>query len=192
MNKADFKHIYSEYEISVYNYIWRMVKDTQTAEDLTQDAFIKIYQNLVNFRGDSSLSTWIFKIATNTYLDYFRSASHKKSAITDDLNDEQNDEWKSEEIDRLLSIDEQYVKSEMNDCIRGFLNNLPDDYRAVIVLHDLQGLKNKEVAQILDTSLDNVKIRLHRARRKFQTVLSENCSFYQNSENVFSCVRKEN
>jgi RNA polymerase sigma-70 factor (ECF subfamily) len=79
----------------------------------------------------------------------------------------------------------------MNTCIQRFLNDLPEDYRAVIVLHDLQGLKNKEITKILNCSLETVKIRLHRARKKFRTVLADNCDFYRDTNDILGCLRKE-
>ncbi|MEE9168258.1 MAG: sigma-70 family RNA polymerase sigma factor [bacterium] len=88
MEKNSFEDVYVSYEKPVYNYVLRMVKDGSLAEDITQDVFVKVYQNLANFRGDAKLSTWIYQIATNTYLDYFRSAAHKKESMTDHLDDD--------------------------------------------------------------------------------------------------------
>jgi RNA polymerase sigma-70 factor (ECF subfamily) len=96
-----------------------------------------------------------------------------------------------EEGKRVLSIDDQIVKLEMNSCIREFLDELPEEYRAVIILHDFQGVKNREIADILSCSLETVKIRLHRARNKFRSVLASNCNFYMDANDVLSCDRKE-
>ena len=191
MKDLNFENIYATYEKPVYNYVLRMVKDSQLASDLIQDIFIKIYQNLESYRGDAKLSTWIYKIATNAYLDYFRTAVHKKEKVTEALDDNSDEKKKLEEVKRVLSIDEQVVKLEMNSCIREFLDKLPEEYRAVIVLHDLQAVKNQEIADILSCSLETVKIRLHRARNKFRTVLASNCNFYRDPNDVFSCDRKE-
>jgi len=76
-------------------------------------------------------------------------------------------------------------------AIQRFLDDLPEDYRSVIVLHDLQDLKNREVADILNCTIETVKIRLHRARKKFRTVLAENCDFYRDTKDILSCLRKE-
>jgi RNA polymerase sigma-70 factor (ECF subfamily) len=191
MEKLSFEEIYATYEKPVYNYVFRMVKDAQLTSDLTQDIFIKIYQNLEGYRGEANLSTWIYKIATNAYLDYFRTSAHKKEKVTEQLEDDSDTQKKMEEVKRVLSIDDKMVKLEMNACIREFLDKLPDESRAVIVLHDLQGVKNKEIADILSCSLETVKIRLHRARNKFRNVLASNCNFYRDPDDVFSCDRKE-
>lgn len=191
MENLSFENIFSSYQKPLYNYVLRMVKDEQSAEDLTQDIFIKIYHNLSSFRGDAAVSTWIYKIATNTYLDYVRSSGFKKDSLSDYIDEGDNEKWDHEESEKILSLDEQTVKSEMNTCIQKFLNDLPGDYRAVIVLHDLQDLKNREVADILECSLETVKIRLHRARKKFRSILADNCDFYRDTNDILSCLRKE-
>jgi RNA polymerase sigma-70 factor (ECF subfamily) len=191
MENLNFEEIYSTYEKPVYNYVLHMVKDAQLASDLAQEIFLKVYKNLETYQGKAKLSTWIYKIATNAYLDYFRTSAHKKEKVTKLLDDNLNENNKLEEIKRVLSIDEQVVKQEMNVCIQEFLERLPGEYRAVIVLHDLQGVKNREIADILSCSLDTVKIRLHRARNKLRTVLASNCNFYRDPNDVFCCDRKE-
>jgi RNA polymerase sigma-70 factor (ECF subfamily) len=190
MNSYNFEEIFDTYEKPVYNYVLRMVRNKQSAEDLTQDIFIKIYKNLSSFREEAKLSTWIYRIATNTYLDYFRTAAHQKEVRSDYLNGDEN--LSMEEIEKVLSIDEQLVKTEMNACVQDYVNNLPEDYKVVIILHDLEGLKNREIADILGSSLDLVKIRLHRARKKFRTVCAANCNLYRDSNNVLCCEKKEN
>jgi len=189
MGNQNFEEIFDTYQKPVYNYVWRMVKNEQLAEDLTQDTFIKIYHNLANFRGDAKISTWIYRIASNTYLDYFRTAAHKREKNTDYFDD--NNEISVEAKEKILLIDEQMVESELNSCVHDYVNNLPEDYRAVIVLHDLQGFKNREIASILDCSLETVKIRLHRARKKFRTTCATNCNLYRDSNDVLCCEKKE-
>lgn len=191
MGKLNFEEIFTTYEKPVYNYVLHMVKDAHLANDLVREIFLKIYKNLETYQGKAKLSTWIYKIATNVYLDYFRTAAHKKEKVTKLLDNNLDENKKLEEIKRVLSIDEQLVKQEMNVCIQEFLERLPEEYRAVIILHDLQGFKNLEIADILNCSLETVKIRLHRARNKFRTVLASNCSFYRDPNDVFSCDRKE-
>jgi len=168
-----------------------MIGNESVAEDLAQDAFIKVYNNLPNFRGDSKLSTWIYKIATNVSLDYFRTSSYKKSELTDLLDEDSNPQNSNNNvIDKVLSIEEELIKSEMSECVHDFVDRLPEDYRAVLVLHDLQDFKNKEIAEILGTSLENIKIRLHRARNKLRSTLASYCNFYRDKRNVLRCDRK--
>ena len=83
------------------------------------------------------------------------------------------------------------IRKEMSDCVNEFIDSLPPDYRTVIVLGELEGFANKEIAKILNISLDNVKIRLHRARAKLKKALQEGCDFYYNEENALACDRKQ-
>ena len=190
IENLNITEIYDTYEKKIYNYILRMVKNEQAAEDLTQEVFIKVYQKLASYRGDAAFSTWIYRIATNTYLDHFRSAGHKRTTVTDQLEEDDFSAAKPDEADKVLSIEESLIKTTMNSCIRGYLNNLSEDYRSVIMLHDLQGLKNREISDVLEVSLDTVKIRLHRARKKFRSVLAANCNFYTNQRDGLNCDQK--
>ena len=79
----------------------------------------------------------------------------------------------------------------MSECVEGFIDRLPPSYRAVLVLHDLQGLKNSEIADVLHCSLDTVKIRLHRARKTLRATLNAGCDFAHDERNVFVCETKE-
>jgi len=83
------------------------------------------------------------------------------------------------------------IRKAMSDCVNEFIDDLPPDYRAVIVLSDLEGFASQEIAQILGISLDNVKIRLHRGRSRLKKALQEGCEFYYTRENTFACDRKQ-
>lgn len=189
---TEFKLIFREHHKAIYNYVLRMVKERSIAEELTQDIFVKVYKSLPQFRGDSGLPTWIYKIATNACLDHFRSRVHKKSETTDLLILENSrDTSLSQPCKEPTTAEEQLISMEMSACIRGYIDDLPEDYRAVILLHDLQGFTNPEIAEITGTTLDTVKIRLHRARRKMRDLFSCKCSFYRDERNVLRCVQRE-
>lgn len=188
----DFNRIFGDYQKPVYNYVLRMVRESPIAEELTQDIFVKVYKSLSEYRGDSTLSTWIYSIATNTCLDYFRSRPHKKSEKTDLLRAE--DLLASALPVDLMeppSAEDEIIQAQMSSCVLNYIDDLPEEYRAVILLHDLHGFTNPEIAKITGTSLENVKIRLHRARKKMQEVFSSKCDFYRDERNVLRCVEKE-
>ncbi|MGE5812835.1 MAG: RNA polymerase sigma factor, partial [Ignavibacteria bacterium] len=86
--------------------------------------------------------------------------------------------------------DDELIRREMNDCIRNFIEQLPTDYRTVLVLSELEGLKNIQIADILGTTLSIVKIRLHRARTKLKKELESHCSFYRDERNELACDLK--
>lgn len=161
---------------------------------MTQDVFIKISSALKSFRGESKLSTWIYKIATNAALDKLRSSSYKRIVqkgkdplVQIELNVESRDTWTQE---KSPSPDTVLIKKEMNDCIRNFIKQLPADYQTVLVLSELEGMKNIQIADILGITLETVKIRLHRARAKLKKKLEAHCSFYRDERNELACDLK--
>lgn len=185
---AEFQHIYKTFQPIIVRYLSRLV-GRHEAEDLTQEVFIKVSQALESFRGESKLSTWIYKIATNAAFDHQRDPSFaRKKQIT--VLSISTPEMEIEIEDKRPSVEKSLIRKEMNQCIRNFIENLPSDYRTVVVLSELEGLKNKEIAEILGITLETVKIRLHRARARLRKELETHCSFYRDERNVFSCDLK--
>ncbi len=185
----DFGELYHEFHPKIMNYLHRLIKNNEV-EDLAQEVFMKISTALPNFKGHSKISTWIYKIATNTALDRMRSPEFKKTHQIlggELLSPIDGPQWHAE---GGVQVDEQLIRTEMNQCIHGNIDDLPEKYRAVLVLSELQELKNREIAEILNTSLESVKIRLHRARAQLKGKLKNNCDFYHNSKSNIACVAK--
>ncbi len=195
-SQNNFGEIYQLYEKPIYNYILRMVQERTEAEDLTQEVFSRVYQNLADFRGDSKFSTWIYRLATNLCIDYFRKKSFQQkkktgSLVSPPLNEEDTQVVTQALQDKeAVSADEAVIQAEMNQCIRSYMDQLTEDYRAVIILSELQELRDREIAEILSCSLETVKIRLHRARKMLRQALEANCSFYHNENNNLCCEKK--
>jgi RNA polymerase sigma-70 factor (ECF subfamily) len=195
-DELEFQQIFNEYQPRILQFLTRLTGKYE-AEDLSQEVFIKVEGGLKNFRGESKLSTWIYRNATNTAIDRMRKPSFKYKANkgisteSEQENDpaiEDQDQFSGEKVE---STDQQYVRKEMNSCIRNYIEKLPDNYRTVLILSELEGLKNNEIAEILNLSLDTVKIRLHRARAQLRKILESNCSFYRNEMNELSCDLKD-
>lgn len=180
-----FQAVHERFRSRVMRYLTRLVGDGD-AEDLTQSVMLKVSEGLPNFRGDSSLSTWIYRIATNTALDRLRRK-------TIQAPDETEVEWDEADVPQgaqTPSVETTAIREEMNACIREFIERLPENYKTVMVLSELEGFKNDEIAAILGLSLDTVKIRLHRAREKLRKDLGLGCSFHRDEEGEFACDRK--
>ena len=179
-NKLEFQEIYEIFQPKILRYLTHLAGESE-AEDLTQETFVKVHQGLENFRGESQLSTWIYRIATNTALDRLRSPSFQRviqSSLSEDLNEtELADKVICPEEKKPL-IEKQLIREEMNECIRGYIEKLPENYRTVLVLSEWEELKNNEIAEILGVTLDTVKIRLHRAKTKLKEELETHCEFY--------------
>ena len=185
----EFADVFSEFQRPIYNYLLRMTQSQPEAEDLTQETFIRVHRSLPSFRGEASLSTWIYRIATNVSHDHFRRSATRQAKAAISLEETGSEgEWVPDET--ASSPEQVAAQSEMSDCVQSLIGRLPPSYRTVLVLHDLQGLKNREIADVLDCSLDTVKIRLHRARKKLRASLDAGCDFAHDERNVFVCEPK--
>ena len=189
--ELEFQTIYADFQPRILRYMGRMVGERE-AEDLTQEIFVKVNRALAGFRGESSLSTWLYRIATNAALDRRRSPSFRRSTLlrlVDDVSEAGAEAepggGEARAGERAPSAEEQLIRKEMNECIRDFVEKLPDNYRTTLVLSELEGLKDGEIAEILGVSLETVKIRLHRARAKLKRELMLHCDAVWVEDNEF-------
>ena len=171
----DFQKIYDLYQPRIQRYLAHLVSE-QEAEDLTQEVFVKVSQGLKTFRGESQLSTWVYRIATNAAIDKIRTVSYRQDTelilLDDSTEPEDKDVWTGEEIP---SLEQQLMQKEMYRCFLDYVKRLPTNYRTVVVLSELEQLPNNEIAEILGLSLDVVKIRLHRGRTRLLQELRDHC-----------------
>ena len=187
MKTEEFNEIFNAYSKRIYNYVLRTVGDRTAAEDLTQEVFIKVYEGFDDLREKPKLVTWMYRIATNVCLDFFKSVSYRNGKRTQPVEEREYPAVSYlEENQRVSSIEERVISKETVERIRAFIDDLPEDYRTVIILHDLHGFKNREVAEILGVSLGTVKIRLYRARRRLKSVLASFYNDYVNEGRSFA------
>jgi RNA polymerase sigma-70 factor (ECF subfamily) len=188
MSTVDLQKIHDEFRPRIFHYLSGMVgKDI--AEDLTQVVFEKISRGLINFRGESSLATWIYRIATNAALDHNRSASARKTIISLDTIDD-NCGCNILIDERPPDADRGIMRREMNVCIYRIIKRMPENERAALILSEFEGMKNREIADILDISLDAVKIRLHRARTRLRKDIKAECNLDRDERNELVCYPK--
>jgi RNA polymerase sigma-70 factor (ECF subfamily) len=187
----EFSDIYDEYHEKLLHYLQRMIGKND-AEDVTQEVFVKIDNGLNDFEGKSSLSTWLYRIATNAALDRMKCRFFREDSKTMTLNNISKEPEAGNICleEKSLSSERQAIRNEMNECIREFVDRLPTDYKTVIILSELKELKNQDIADILGVSLDTVKIRLHRARARLKEEFEAGCEFYRNEDNELACDRK--
>ena len=188
----DFEKLHTRYRPKIHRYLCRLAGENE-AEDLCQEVFVKVERNLTSFRNEAQLSTWLYRIATNSFYDRLRSPSFKQKSkeypIEIDDNTLEKRDFTTQQ--QKPGIDQQVIRDEMNACIRGYIDQLPENYRTVLLLSEEEGFKNREIAEILQVSLDNVKIRLHRAKAKLKVSLQGNCDFYLDERSEISCDRKQ-
>jgi RNA polymerase sigma-70 factor (ECF subfamily) len=190
--RPDFREIHDTLRPRVLRYLARMAGEAE-AEDLAQEVFEKVNRGLAAYRGDAGLSTWVYRIATNTALDRLRRRGNPAGTV----DPSSADAIAAAEADRNVwtgeirqTLEGRVIRDEMNACIREVINGLPEHYRTVIILGDLEGFQDKEIAAILGLSLRNAKIRLHRARVQLREALEKACVFYRSEENELACDRK--
>jgi len=186
----DFQEIYSEFQPRILHYLSRMM-GPEEAEDVAQEVFEKVNRSLDGFKGQSKLSTWIYRIATHTAIDKLRSASFKQSANQATLEEAEVAKDQNTSIGPVqTSVDKEVIRKEMSECVQEYIDRLPPDYSTILILSEIEGFKNREVADILQISLENVKVRLHRARARLKKELDNGCDFYHDEEGTLACDRK--
>jgi RNA polymerase sigma-70 factor, ECF subfamily len=180
-----FQAIHDRFRSRILRYLSRLVGDAE-AEDLTQSVMLKVSEALPGFRGHSSLSTWIYRIATNAALDRLRLKTGQALSETE----LESGDGEVPAAGQARSAETTAIRGEMNDCIREFIERLPENYKAVMLLSEIEGFKNDEIALRLGLSLDTVKIRLHRGRDRLRKDLASGCSFYRDECDELACDRK--
>jgi len=167
----------SRYETKVYNLAYRMLGNKEDAEDVLQDTFLNVVRSLGGFQARSSFSTWLYRVATNAALTRLRQKSRREKSEGEFLDEVYSVkeaahsetglvDWSDNPAKQLLDVEARQVMKEAID-------ELPEIYRVVFVLRDVQGLPATEVAEVLDLSVPAVKSRLHRARLYLRNRLSD-------------------
>jgi RNA polymerase sigma-70 factor (ECF subfamily) len=159
---AAFEALVRKYQDRVYNLCRYMLRDPQNAQDAAQDVFLKAHRGLKDFRPDSSLYTWIYRITVTTCLDYrkkLRREAFRREPLTETLP---SDQPLSESL---------YASKEMTQALQFALQKLPEKLRAAIVLREIEELSYEEIAQVLHTSPGTVKSRISRAREQLRHLL---------------------
>jgi RNA polymerase sigma-70 factor (ECF subfamily) len=162
------------------------VRDPSDAEDLTQDVFLQAHRKLGSLRDPDAVVAWLYRIATHVCYDRFRRSSRQPKTQPLDAGETVGPGPFGDIADQLR-LDQVLDQAEMSACVRAYIEDLSTPYRQVIFLHDLEGLPNPEIAEILGASLHTVKIRLHRARRKLQTALGGHCVLSLDERGVLVC-----
>jgi RNA polymerase sigma-70 factor, ECF subfamily len=158
---AAYQQIYGAYVHKVLNFIYRMVNSPEEAEDLTQETFVAVYQNLKALKDIEKFEPWIFRIARNFVYQRFRA--HSPSTISiDELNDDGLAAIQLVETGK--NPDEAFQSGELEDVVEDLIAGLPEKYREVFVLSVLQHLNYQQIAEIVGRSLPSVKTDIHRAR----------------------------
>ncbi len=168
-----FNRLIQAYERQVFNLAWRIMGDSDSAADATQEAFISAYKSVGRFRG-GSFRSWILRIVTNACYDELRRRKRRPAGSLEKLFDEMGVPEPDDPGDLIHKPEDPEAateRAELSSAIQDCLNRLPDDFRVVAVLADVQGYEYTEVAQVIGIPLGTVKSRLARARARLRECL---------------------
>ncbi len=171
---AAFDDLVRVYEKKVYNLAYRMSGNHEDANDLSQEAFLRVFQSLKDFRGQSSFSTWLYRVVSNVCLDELRQRGRRLTVSIDEpVSSDKGETMQRQLADNAPPPDELAERREVREVVQAAIGELSEEYRVVIVLRDLRDLSYQEIAEVLDCSLGTVKSRLNRARLALKEKLSQ-------------------
>lgn len=168
-NLAAFNQLVMAYQGTAYNVAYRVIGQGEAAADACQDAFLKAYQAIKQYRG-GSFKSWLMRIVTNACYDQLRYKRRRPVASLEELAEESDDH--SDMLVNDAEQPEEYVlRGEMGEMIQSGLNQLPEEQRLVLVLSDIQGFSYQEIAEIVEQPLGTIKSRLSRGRQRLRDFL---------------------
>ena len=165
-----FEEIYWKHHRRVYGVCLRMTKNTAEAEDVTQQIFLNLFRKIGSFRGESAFSTWLHRMTVNQMLMHFRSAKIRKEETTEDGELPESAFARSLKPNEANQVIDRF---QLNEAIE----KLPDGYRKIFILHDVQGFEHEEIASMLNCAAGTSKSQLFKARRKLRRLLETKAKF---------------
>ncbi len=169
---AAFAQLVEENQRNVYNLALRMLNSPQEAEDVLQETFLSAYKALPGFEGRSSLSTWLYRIASNASLMRLRRKQPETTSIDEPLELEEGDSLPRQFVDWSSAPEDELLSDESRRVMDAAVAELPEGLRIVFILRDIEGLSTQEAGEVLELSESAVKTRLHRARLALREKLS--------------------
>lgn len=162
-DKHAFDLLVVKYQHKILSIISRYIKDSSEMQDIAQEAFIKAYRAIGNFRGDSAFYTWIYRIAINTAKNHLVSRGRRPPAT--DVDAEEAEYYAGGESMRDLSSPEnQLMKDQLEQTVNKAINDLPEDLRTAVTLREMEGLSYEEIAEVMGCPVGTVRSRIFRAR----------------------------
>jgi len=178
-DEAAFKTIVEQWKDMVYNTVLGIVQNETEAEDLTQDVFIKVFENISSFKGESKFSTWLYRIATTTALDHLRSKKRKKrfGFIFSLTGHDQNEDRQAQEIPDFQHPGVSLDNKERSKLLFKAIDQLPENQKVAFTLHKLEGLSYRDISEVLNTTVSAVESLMSRANGNLRKQLEK---YYRN------------
>ena len=181
-SSLNFYSIFDQYHDRLKKFVTITVKNEWAADDIVQEVFVRAHSKIDTLKDHDKIGSWLFRIAYRQCMDHFRKESRKTP--------EEMEDFPEVDTSSYSRTERKLEQHQMSVCVQNQMLLLPENYRTVIWLFDVLGFTLKEIADILELSVENVKIRLHRARNKFKSILSQKCSFEKDERNVLVCEPK--
>ena len=166
-NEGAFNFLMTKYYPRVYASLYSFTKSKEDSEDLAQQTFIKVWQQIATFRGDSAFFTWVYRIAINLAKNHFVSSSYKKDKINVSTSDNDFD------IPSYMNPEQDLMHDESLDKIKKYVDKLPESLKTAFTLRESEGKSYEEISTITETPIGTVRSRIFRARENILTYISE-------------------
>ena len=176
-DQKSYRKLRQKYHEPIYNLIYRMIRDKDEVEDLTQEAFIKAFMSLSSFNDEFAFSTWLYKIATNNCIDYIRRKKLQTFSIDKPIESKESD-YTYELPDSTYEPDQELIERQRKKLLEDAINSLPAKYRHVIHLRHVEEKEYQEIAAILRLPLGTVKAHIFRAREMLNKYLRDRLRHY--------------
>lgn len=159
-----YEELIRRYETKVHNLAMRLTRNSEDAEEVLQDVFVTVYRKIEGFEGKAKFSSWLYRITVNAAFMKLRKRRQEQAVSLDDMMPHYQNKVIAQRNAFGSHADSMAINNEIREALEQAINKLPEDYRAVFILRDIDGLSNKAVGDILDLSIPAVKSRLHRSR----------------------------
>ncbi|MDD5686902.1 MAG: sigma-70 family RNA polymerase sigma factor [Elusimicrobia bacterium] len=169
-----FEQMVGKYKNRVFNTIYSVMGDSQEADDIAQEVFVKVYFSINSFKGKSSFATWLYRITVNECIDALKKRKNKTVSIESSFSKDDKGAIKDILQGNEDSIEKQMISKETQKIITNLIFSLPEKYSLIVILKDIENLSYKEISQAMNISMDKVKVYLFRARQSLKQKL-ESC-----------------
>ena len=178
-DRAAFNDLIYRYESRAYQYAYRLTSSSEEASDIVSDAFLRVFNAIHNFKGQSAFTTWLYRIITNCYLDSRKKERSRPVVSLDSAVATDEGEFERQVEDTGATPDEEVEKKERERLVQRALLRIPDYQRAMLVMYHVENLSYEEIAEALDLPIGTVKSRLNRARLSLRDQLARDRELFQ-------------